>query len=339
VSTTINVRSPLRVDFVGMTDYVPACRQFGGTIINATINKYIYATLAPRYDSRVILHAPDFGDKRVEIPNAANLDSEGELGLAQHIISRFDLDSGIELTTCSEMPGGAGLGSSSTIATCIIAALDAATGYRMTDYEIAELARECEAAALKTTYGWQDQYSPVTGGGVKLMRYWPETSGRGIEIDRIPLDTRAIARIEKAMVVCYSGISRPAKSILDAVADGVQAGAGPVVGALQEMSRLADAIRRSLVNGDIASVGPMLTDVWELHKRLHPDVTNERLQALFDIALEAGATGGRVCGAGGGGTMVFFAADNREFSVRQALREAEARIFDCSIDMHGLLRW
>ena len=67
------------------------------------------------------------------------------------------------------------------------------------------------------------------------------------------------------------------------------------------MSRLADAIRRSLVNGDIASVGPMLTDVWELHKRLHPDVTNERLQALFDTALEAGATVGRVCGAGGGG--------------------------------------
>ncbi len=339
MSRTINVRSPLRVDFVGMTDYVPACRLFGGTIINATINKYIYATLVPRYDSRIVIHAPDCDDLRVEVASTADLNPEGELGLAQHIISRFDLDTGIELTTCSEMPGGAGLGSSSTIATCIIAALDAATGYRMTDYEMAELARECETEALKTTYGWQDQYSPVTGGGVKLMRYWPEASGRGIEIDRIPLDTRAIARIEKAMVVCYSGISRPAKLILDAVAEGVRAGSEQVVGALQEMSHLADAIRRSLVNGDIASVGPMLTDVWELHKRLHPDVTNERLQTLFDVALAAGATGGRVCGAGGGGTMVFFAADNREFAVRRALLQADARIFDCSIDMHGLLRW
>ncbi len=335
----ITVRSPLRVDLVGMTDYVPACRQFGGSIINATINKYIYAHLAPRQDERIILNAPDHGDLRVEVASPEELDAKGELGLAQELIRRFDLPCGMELTTYSEMPSGAGLGSSSTIATCIIAALDALTGHGLSAYEMAEMARDCETAALDTTYGWQDQYSPVTGGGMKFMKHWPVASGRGIEINLIPLDARSMAQLEKSMVVCYSGISRPAKSILDAVAAGVLAGAGQVVGALQGMSEFAERLRRELLDRKVDTIGPILTEVWQLHKQLHPDVTNERLEQLFATAMAAGATGGRVCGAGGGGTMVFFAAPNREFAVRQALREAQARIFDCSIDIHGILCW
>ena len=165
----VHARSPLRIDFVGMTDYVPACDLFGGSIVNATINKYIYATAMERCDGLIIFHAPDQGDKRFVVESKEALDPDGELGLAQEIVRRFDLKSGVELTTYSEMPAGAGLGSSSTIATCIIAALDALTGFRLTSYEMAELARECETVALRTTYGWQDQYSPVTGGGVSVL--------------------------------------------------------------------------------------------------------------------------------------------------------------------------
>ena len=336
---TVTVRSPLRVDFVGMTDYVPACEEFGGSIINATINKYIYAQLALRDDEKIVLNAPDHDDLQVEVANAAELDPEGELGLAQEILRRFTLPAGVELTTYSEMPAGAGLGSSSTIATCIIAALDAATGYGLTAYEMAEMARDCETVALNTTYGWQDQYSPVTGGGMKFMRHWPADSGRGIEIDIIPLDVTALAQIEKSMVVCYSGISRPAKSILDAVAAGVSSGDEKVVNALKGMSEVADELRAQFAAGEVAGAGPMLTEAWALHKRLHADVTNERLEELFAGAMNAGATGGRVCGAGGGGAMVFFAAPGREYAVRQALREMSARVFDCSIDTHGIIRW
>ena len=336
---TISVRSPLRVDFVGMTDYLPACKEFGGRIVNATINKYIYAHLVTRHDRRIILHAPDMDDLSVTLDSADELDPRGELGLAQEIISRFDLPGGIELTTYSEMPAGAGLGSSSTIATSIIAALDALTGYSMSAYDMAEMARECETVALRTTYGWQDQYSPVTGGGMKYMKYWPDETGRGIEINAIELDTCRLAALEKSMVVCYSGISRPAKSILDAVADGVEAGDSTVLRALRGMSELAEQIRVMLLQGEVAEIGPKLTDVWELHRALHPDVTGEKLEKLFEVAIDAGATGGRVCGAGGGGAMVFFAAPGREYAVRKNLRDAGARLFDCSIDIHGLLRW
>ena len=335
----VQARSPLRIDFVGMTDYVPACREFGGSIVNATINKYIYATCVERHDNLVVFHAPDQGDLHVVVESKAALSPDGELGLAQEIVRRFDLKQGLELTTYSEMPAGAGLGSSSTIAACIIAALDALHGFRLSAYEMAELARECEMVALRTIYGWQDQYSPVTGGGFKYMRYWPDEVGWHVEVNKLPLSAPTIAELEKSLVVCYSGISRPAKNILDAVANGFESKNPVVIGSLRAMSRCAEDAKLALLQGRLHALGDILTEVWELHKRLHPDVTNSRIEELFEVAMKAGATGGRVCGAGGGGAMLFHCAPNRDYAVRQALMQAEARVFDWSTDHHGVLIW
>lgn len=340
MSGTVNVRSPLRIDFVGMTDYLPACGQFGGSIVNATINKYIYATASPREDERIILNAPDHGAARVEIESADELDAEGELGLAQEILRRFDLPGGLDLTTYAQMPGGAGLGSSSTIATCIIAALNALTGWKLSNHQMAALAIDCETVALKTTYGWQDQYSPVTGGGVKYMRYWPHGSGHeGVEIDAIPLTEAQLAALQRALVVCYSGISRPAGNILHAVADGFRHERAEVTHALLGMSEAADAMRLSLLEGRLDDVGALLTEVWELHKRLHPDVTNDAIEALYTVAMDAGALGGRVCGAGGGGTLLFYCPPPADYHVARALEAAGADVLDVSIDRTGLLVW
>jgi D-glycero-alpha-D-manno-heptose-7-phosphate kinase len=331
-------RSPLRIDFVGMTDYHVACDQFGGRILNATINKYIYATLRPRDDRKVILQAPDHGVV-VEVPDPSELSAAGQLGLAQHIIRRMGVNQGLELTTYSEMPGGAGLGSSSTIATCVISILSAFLGHRLTNFDIAEMAIECEKTALDTEYGWQDQYSPVTGGGVKYMVHWPRTDTRDIEIDILPLGPDMIVEIEKRMVVAYSGLSRPAKGILDKVAEGVAREDPEVVVALKGMSDCAEEMRRALLRSRLEDLGPLLSLTWEHHKRLHPDVTNECLDRLHECATQHGATGGRVCGAGGGGTMIFFCAQNAEYPVKEALRALGASVFDFSIDRHGLYLW
>jgi D-glycero-alpha-D-manno-heptose-7-phosphate kinase len=321
-----------------MTDYHAACDEFGGRIVNATINKYIYATLVPRQDRQVVLRAPDQG-VALTIPDPAELRADGPLGLVQHILQRMRIDQGVELTTYSEMPGGAGLGSSSTIATCVISILSAFLGHSLTNYDIAELAIECEKEALHTEYGWQDQYSPVTGGGVKYMVHWPRTDTRDIEIDILPLSLDTLVEIEKRMVVAYSGISRPAKVILDKVAEGVRNEDAEVVLALKGMSDCAEEMRRALLRGRLDDLGPLLTATWEYHKQLHPDVTNERLERLDECAHQSGALGGRVCGAGGGGTMIFFCEENREYEVKEALRAASASVFDFSIDRQGLYLW
>jgi len=332
-------RSPLRIDFVGMTDYHVACDQFGGRILNATINKYIYATLEPRADARITLRAPDLDGTVVEVPSAAELRGDGPLGLAQHIIAQMGVDSGLDLTTYSEMPGGAGLGSSSTIATCIISILSAYLGHRLTNFDIAEMAIECEKAVLGTEYGWQDQYSPVTGGGIKYMVHWPRTDKRDIEIDplQVPLDT--VVELEKRMVVAYSGISRPAKAILDKVAEGVRTEDPGVVVALKSMSECAEEMRRALLRSRLDDLGPLLDETWTQHRKLHPDVTNDRLETLHATAMEHGAIGGRVCGAGGGGTMIFLCRQNAEYAVKQALHAQAAQVFDFAIDRQGLYLW
>lgn len=337
--STWQARSPLRIDFVGMTDYLPACREFGASIINVTINKYIYASARLREDKSISLHAPDHDDLIVSLDSAEQLDPRGPLGLVQEVLTNFDLPGGIELTTYSEMPAGAGLGSSSTLATCVIALLDMLTGRRLSNYEIAELARNCETEALQATYGWQDQYSPVTGGGVKYMRYWANGPTRSIEVDRLPLSNATLAALEKSLVVCYTGLSRPAKQILDAVAVGFQSGDGRVRGALQRMNELGEQMRRVLLAEDLRELGPMFTAVWEAHKELHPQVTNDTLENFFATARKAGTLGGKVCGAGGGGTMIFFCDRDRDYAVKQQLRELGGTIFDWSVDPQGLLIW
>jgi D-glycero-alpha-D-manno-heptose-7-phosphate kinase len=322
-----------------MTDYLPACQEMGGGILNVTINKYLHGSLNPRQDQRIILHAPDHDDLTVEIEDASHLDGRGPLGLVQEALRRFELPSGVEMTTYSEMPGGAGLGSSSTLATCVIAILDAYTGRRLSNYEIAELARDLETCALQATYGWQDQYSPVTGGGVKYMRYWPGRSAGAVEVDLLRLPVGTLAALEKSLVVCYTGLSRPAKQILDAVASGFHQGESGVREAFRQMNDLADEMRGVLLRGDLTGMGELLTAVWTAHKRLHPAVTNEVLESFFEAAQHAGALGGRVCGAGGGGTMMFWCDRDKDYAVKRRLRELGGTIFDWSVDREGLLIW
>ena len=336
---TICARSPLRIDFVGMTDYRPACRAFGGSIVNAPINKYIYATVRLRDDGRFVFDAPDQNGLVIEAEDCGQLDGKGELGLAQHIVKTFAPDFGMSITTYSELPGGAGLGSSSAVATCLIAALNALTGYKLTSYEIAEAAIAAEAAALDVEYGWQDQYSPVTDAWIKYMRWWPASSGRGLEVNRLPLTRGQMAELEKSLVVCFTGKSRPAGDILAKVAEGFRQQDPVVVESLQGMSTCADDIRVALLAGQSERLGELLTRVWELHKRLHPDVTNELLERMYATAMAHGALGGRVCGAGGGGTMLFFCESGREYAVKRALEQEGGRVLDFSFANEGVQVW
>ena len=336
---TLCVRSPLRIDFVGMTDYRPACAEMGGEIVNAPINKYIYATLRPRQDGIFRFRAPDQDDLDLTVQTRDELTKDGPLGLVQHIVRKYASPSGLDLTTYSELPGGAGLGSSSAVATCVIAAVNALTGYCMTDFEIADAAIEAEAEALDVQYGWQDQYSPVTGSGVKYLRWWPGGSHRGIEVDVLPLTAEQMADLEKSLVICYTQQSRPAGNILAKVSDGFRDGDETVLAGLAGMNECAGQIRIALLNDEPRRLGELLNRVWELHKSLHPDVTNDALEHMHAVAMDNGALGGRVCGAGGGGTMMFYCEPGAEYTVKRKLEEAGGRIFDFSFANAGLQVW
>lgn len=336
---TLCVRSPLRIDFVGMTDYRPACAEMGGEIVNAPINKYIYATLRARQDGEFHFHAPDQNGLDFSVPTRRELSKDGPLGLVQHIVKKYASPSGLDLTTYSELPGGAGLGSSSAVATCVIAAVNALTGYCMTDFEIADAAIEAEAEALDVQYGWQDQYSPVTGSGVKYLRWWPGGSHRGIEIDILPLTAEQMADLEKSLVICYTQQSRPAGNILAKVADGFRDRDESVLAGLAGMNECARDIRIALLNNEPHRLGHILNRVWELHKGLHPDVSNDLLENMHKVATDNGALGGRVCGAGGGGTMMFYCEPGTEYTVKRRLEEAGGRIFDFSFAASGLQVW
>lgn len=332
-------RSPLRIDFVGMTDFRPFCREFGGHVVNAPINKYIYATAEISDDRRFLFRAPDQNGLALEVESLDALDPKGDLGLVQHIVKRMAPPFGMKLTTYSELPGGAGLGSSSTLATCVIGLLNDLMGCKLSDFEIADLAIDSEAEALDVEYGWQDQYSPVTGAGVKYLRWWPGGSHRGIEVDPLNLRAEVMAELEKCLVICFTGRSRPAGDILAKVAEGFRRRDPDVIEALQGMNDCADEIRLALLRSQPFELGRLLNRVWELHKRLHPAVTNDLVEGMYRVARDHGALGGRVCGAGGGGTMMFYCESGAEYGVKRKLEEAGGRVFDFSFAAAGLQVW
>lgn len=335
----LKARSPLRIDFVGMTDYHEFSARYGGEVVNATTNLYIEAVLRETPIPRIVIDAQDLGI-RVELADRSELDPKSpRLSLVQSVLSRFEISRGLELTTFSRVPGGSGLGSSSTIATLLIALLNAYTGYRLRDSEVAELAIQCEEEALQTRYGWQDQYSPVTGGGVKYMKWWPRDTGRGLEVDHISLDDRLLAELESQLVIVDSGVRREAKGVLDKVAQGVNEDDPVVLGALKAMNQLANEMRCALKAGKLSPLPDLVNEVWCQHKKLHPDVTNSEVEEKIRIAREAGAVAARLCGAGGGGTIMLLCQHGKSFAVKQAIERSGGRAFDFEFSFSGVEVW
>ena len=332
--TAIHARSPLRIDFVGMTDYVPACRRFGGSIVNATMNKYIYASVRERHDQLIILHAPDREDKRVVVESKEALDPDAELGLAQEIVRRFDPPHGLELTTYSEMPAGAGLGSSSTIATCIIAALDALTGFRLSAYEMAELAYLIERVDLGIAGGRQDQYAAAFGG-FNFIEFQKDAT----IVNALRVPEAALRELEYRLLLCYLKQTRSSADIITRQRASYVARKRSVVQALDALKASTYEMKRALLLGDIDGFGAILHEAWLAKKRLDAGISTGSVDALYEQARRAGAIGGKMPGAGGGGYFLVLCRADRRHAVARALEAAGGVLVPFAFTHEGVTAW
>ena len=330
----MRARAPVRIDFAcGWTDVARFCQETPGAVVNAAISIYSYASIRRNEAESaqgIQIYAADF-NLYIKAENIRRLEYDGNADLIKAAIRHLDVDESFQITTRSDAPPGSGLGTSAAMGVALIGALSHLVGRPLLAHEIAELASEIEREELGILGGKQDQYASAIGG-VQFMEFFGET----VRAAPLRLPPRTQLELQKHLVLCYTEQSRLSGDIHERVTEAFTSGEPGTTAAMANLKSIARHMKERLLLGDLEAFARLMSENWENQKRLHPSVTNERIEELFAIAGDSGAAGGKACGAGGGGCLVFIAEPDHEHLLRQALQDAGARMIDFVFDHQGL---
>lgn len=317
IGTRVRARAPLRLGLAGGgTDVSPYCDLHGGIVLNATVDRYCYATIEERLDGRVVFHAADIGA-------SAELDDGADtLALHRAVYARIVREYGlgrpsVTVTTVSEAPPGSGLGSSSTLVVSMVEAYREYFSLPLGEYDVARLAFQVERYDCGLKGGRQDQYA-ATFGGFNMMEFGAED--RAI-INPLRLKAAIVQEFEASLVLFYTGVSRASADIIDRQTAHITSESPEQLEATHALRREAVEMKEALLVGDFHRMAAILESGWQSKKRLASGITSQSIDDAFAVALEAGALAGKVSGAGGGGYVMFLVEPTRRPQVLSALAE------------------
>ena len=341
----IRARAPVRFDFSGgWTDVAEFCQETPGRVVNACLSIYSYVSLTPNPlqpgggvpypDRKIQLHAEDF-DLYADGSTVRKMEYDGNADLVKAAINRHygSLPSGFGLHTRSDAPPGSGLGTSAAMGVALVGAVSAFAGELLEGYEVAELASALEREELGILGGKQDHYASVLGGFNSM-----EFRGEDVRTSPLPVDPGTVAQLEKSCVLVYTGQSRLSGEVHERVHESY-ASHGDAREAIETLKRVAGDMRVALLEGDLDQFAALMNENWACQKRLHPSVTNDGLERIFDAAFDAGAVAGKAGGAGGGGCVLFLCGEHKEHAVRKRLVEEGVTVIDFTFDFTGLTLW
>lgn len=314
----IIIQSPLRISlFGGGTDFPSYFLQEGGCVFTSAIDKYIFVTIKKRFDDKL----------RIGYTKTEMVDSIDQIQheLIREALRKTGIHHGVEVTTMGDIPDqGSGLGSSSTVT---VGALHAMYTYKREAILTEQLAREAceiEREILGKPIGIQDQYIAAYGG-LRFMEF--KTNGH-VESRRITLDDRTMRRLSDNLLLFFTGITRKADTILVEQKRNIKDRAT----VLNEMKDIAYNACAEVEKGNIDGLGALLHESWELKKQLASRISNPALDGMYKTALKAGALGGKISGAGGGGFLLLYCPNGSQEKVRDALRDFQEYPFTLGQD-------
>jgi D-glycero-alpha-D-manno-heptose-7-phosphate kinase len=329
---------PLRLGLAGGgTDLSPYCDRFGGAVLNTTIDRYAYAFIDPSPDGRLHLDASDLGV--TDTIDAAQPARSAKLalhaGVTAHMIRAYG-DGWIprvRLTSYVDAPPGSGLGSSSALIVALVEAFNRLLGARMGPYDIARTAWQIERLDLGLPGGRQDQYA-ATFGGTNFIEF----RGEQVIVNPLRVPEPVLNELEAALVVCFTGVSRRSGAIIAEQQSRMDHDAAAVEG-LHRLKEDAEAMKSALLAGDIAGMAAILNRSWEAKKRTADGISSSLIEGLMRAGLGAGAMGGKVSGAGGGGFMMFIVPPERRVGVIRALNAAGGEAASVHLTTRGVESW
>ncbi|MBE3086979.1 MAG: dehydrogenase [Bacteroidetes bacterium] len=336
-------KAPLRLGLAGGgTDVSPYSEIYGGAVLNATITMYAYATVEPKSDGKIILNSIDRGtsleSSSKEIIKIEDPTFVLHKGVYNRIAREFVRDPlSFQLTTYVEAHPGSGLGTSSTLVVAMVGAFVEWLGLPLGEYDIARLAYEIERIDLNMAGGKQDQYA-ATFGGFNFMEF--HSQGEKVIVNPLRIKQEYLYELEFNTVLYQTGTSRISSKIIEDQSLNVIQENKDAIEAMHQLKEQAILMKEAILKGNLAEIGPLLDFGWNRKKRTAASISNPTIDEIYETALKAGSTGGKISGAGGGGYMMFYCPGNTRYKVVEALHErfgGEFRRFQFA--KYGLTSW
>ncbi len=320
----------------GGTDVSPYADEYGGSILNASISLYATATIIPSTNGNIELRAED-QDITETFPSEDSLPINGKLDLLKGVYNRIVRDYtkkplSFKLTTHVDAPAGSGLGSSSTLVVAILGAFTEWLKLPLGEYDIAHLAYEIERKDLALAGGRQDQYA-ATFGGFNFMEFYKDEK---VIVNPLRIRKKIVTELQNNIVLFYTGTSRDSASIIEKQSSAIKSNSQEAIEATHKVKEQSVKMKEALLKGDLQTIGEILHFGWEHKKKMAEGISNSSIEKIYKTALAAGATGGKISGAGGGGFMFFYCPDNSRYKVIEAISKMDGRVKNYEFAMTGL---
>lgn len=338
----IRARAPLRLGLGGGgTDVSPYCDQFGGLVLNATIDKYAYTVIEPGGAGDGLQFTA--ADKQQSWTGEADpvLPLDGQLDLHKGVYNRIvrDFNGGralpLRLTTHTDAPPGSGLGSSSTLVVAMIKAFVEWLNLPLGEYDIARLAFEIERRDVGLSGGRQDQYA-ATFGGFNFMEFHPHER---VVVNPLRVKNWIVSELEASLLLYFGGVSRDSARIIDEQTSNVKAKDSAAIDAMHALKAEAVAMKECLLKGDFDGLVESMNAGWLAKKRMASSISNPQIEASYELAKQAGMRAGKISGAGGGGFMMLLVDPVRRMDVIRALQTTQGQIYNCHFTEIGTQGW
>lgn len=321
-------RAPLRVSFCGGGSDIPAFyEKYGGCVLSCSIRKYIYIALHPSFNKQTIT-------LKYSKTEEVNDFDEIEHKYFKILLKDYNVK-GVEIASMADVPSGTGLGSSSAFTVATLKALKAYKKLSYSKYALASEACEVEIIKAGSPIGKQDQFASAFGG-LNFITF--EKSGK-VSVEPLLIPGDGEARLQNNIMMFYTGLTHDANQILSVQSKNITSIEDKIKAQLK-LCNLTKKLKRHLEDGDIDYLGTVLKESWNIKKTLSQGISNKTIDTIYDKALEAGAIGGKLLGAGGGGFMLFYVKPENQNSVREALKdylELEFKIdYEGATIVHGL---
>lgn len=300
-------RTPLRISFIGGgSDLAVYYQRSPGSVVSTAVNMYIYITVNKKFDDLIRVSY----SKTEMVPSV----DEIEHNIIREALKIVGIEKGVDIVYMGDIPlgsAGVGLGSSSSLAVGVLNALYAYKGQHVSAEYLAQKACEIEIDILQHPIGKQDQYVAAYGG----FNFIQFNKDESVFVDPVICERETRQKLNKKLLLFYTGIMRISSSILEEQ----KASIGDNSKFLDAMVELSKIMRDAIIKHDLESIGPLLHESWEYKKKLATKITNGQINEYYEKARKAGAVGGKILGAGGGGFLLLYCDEAWQDNVRKAL--------------------